>query len=239
MNVSTVDGISTSTACSVVTIAYIDLVEFEASPNNARLVEDVGKAFGKDGLGILAVTGIPNWQEKREKLLPLAAALPSLVDLEQCVSPESLYYAGWSHGKEELMPGKPDMAKGSYYNNCLTDDLVASLAYQDGRQSHWEAQAVIHPSFYPKNIWPASLPALSVAFKDVGETIAVVGRLLAGVCDAYCQQQGVSTNLKQILTKSLHATGRLLHYFSVSDQKSSNDEEQMWCGWHNDHVSFD
>ena len=30
---------------------------------------------------------------------------------------ESFYAFGWSHGKEQLQGGVPDLGKGSYYNN--------------------------------------------------------------------------------------------------------------------------
>jgi hypothetical protein len=34
--------------------------------------------------------------------------------------PESHYSFGWSHGKE-VLEGKPDYSKGSYYNNPVFD----------------------------------------------------------------------------------------------------------------------
>lgn len=223
---------------SINLIRYNDLLEFDNESDGSRrqlLVDIVGNAFGKEGLGILAVTEIPDFERRRLALLPLAAVLPSLPDIDKCVDPVSLYSRGWSHGKEELTPGQPDVAKGSFYVNPITDHLVESLTARDGRAEHWKALAQKYPSFYGDNLWPESLPALKEAVKDMGEMIIKVGQLLAGVCDEFCRQQGVSTNLKAALTKSLNHKGRLLHYFPRSDVISSSTEHDLWCGWHNDH----
>jgi isopenicillin N synthase-like dioxygenase len=242
-----------SITASIVCISYQDLVDFDPETiNNDELVEKIGKAFGADPscLGILAVTGIPNFSEQRQALLPLAARLPSLPDLESCESPESLYSTGWSHGREQLAPGQADTAKGSYYANPLTEDLAIALAAREtteNRAAYWKDQAAKHPAFYAANIWPESLPELQTAVCDMGRTVQKVGCLLAAVCDAYCRARGVPTVFHKILSESLNAKARLLHYFNTlatsRDQDledvhdgEDGDEEQLWCGWHNDHV---
>lgn len=97
----------TATA-NVVTLSYQDLIDFDPSHPDQKLVDQIGDAFGSEDscLGILAVEGIPGWQGFREKLLPLAAKIPLDPDLYEYILPGTMYATGWSHGKEELIPGK-------------------------------------------------------------------------------------------------------------------------------------
>lgn len=219
---------------AVVTLSYEDLLAFDPAQPNPALMEQVGEAFGPTGLGILAVSSVPDFQEKRQALLPLAAKLSTLPDLDSTVNAESLYSIGWSHGKEQLAVGNPDFAKGSYYANPLAPDLAAALAARDG--SFDQKLANQHPEFFAANLWPASLPELKVAFEAMGQLLHKVGCLVAAVCDSYCQKHGVETTLAGTLRRSLNAKGRLLHYFAVEDD---GDGSTPWCGWHNDHVSQD
>jgi hypothetical protein len=39
---------------------------------------------------------------------------------QKTVHEESFFSFGWSHGKE-MLEGKPDFSKGSYYNNPIFD----------------------------------------------------------------------------------------------------------------------
>lgn len=246
---------------AIVCISYQDLVNFDTeSVNNHELVEKIGKAFGADSscLGILAVTGIPDFAQQREALLPLAAQVAKLPDLASCESPESLYSTGWSHGREQLAPGQPDTAKGSYYANPLTEDLVPALMARESQSqsdtnqnehrgaAYWKEQAELHPAFYAANVWPVSLPVLRTAVCDMGRTVQKVGCLLARVCDVYCRAHNVPTALHEILSKSLNAKARLLHYFhtgnndnnTASTASDGDDDEHLWCGWHNDHGTY-
>lgn len=245
----------------IITISYHDLASFhpleEAShERNQRLMDSIGAAFGADGLGILAVLHVPDFTELRQALLPLAARLPTLPDIDQLVHEESLYSTGWSHGKECLVVPQgdgpnstkvqPDNAKGSFYANPLTDDLVrACRDRQDKLGSHetldWEQLGRDHPDFFAPNLWPRqSLPQLEQAFVAMGKAIHATGCLLAGVCDAYCQAQGVTLGLQETLTRSLNAKGRLLHYFAVgaTDHGGTDPGTALWCGWHKDHGTF-
>jgi hypothetical protein len=233
-----------STMAQLVTISYIDLQSFDPEkPEAAPLMEQIGQAFGPTGLGILAVSGVPNFNAHRQALLPLAAKLPYLPDLETCVDAASLYSVGWSHGKEELAPGKPDTAKGSFYANPLTNDLAAALTQRDGASTARQALAAAHPEFFAPNLWLSqSLPELQMAFTRMGQLLHGVGCLVATVCDAYCCQQrhvgGVPTKIATTLQRSLNAKGRLLHYFALDDDDGASNSpvRQPWCGWHNDHV---
>ena len=226
---------------TVVILKYDDLVSFDPLKPNQTLVDRIQEAFGPDGLGILAVEGVPEFEALRQNLLPLSAKLPSLPEVtESCVDEKSAYTTGWSHGREQLAPGKPDHAKGSYYGNPLTEDLVPALTARGTHdEPYWQAQAAANPSFYAPNLWPTqTLPALQGAFLAMGQALAATGRLVAAVCDTYCQQHGVDgTGFAEMLTQSLNAKGRLLHYFETMEPRNDSSDESMWCSWHNDHVS--
>ena len=243
---------STTEEPSLVIISYHDLVAFSSTPTTTEhdaknnLVKKVGQAFGPDCLGILAVTDVPGFVEKRQRLLPLARRLALLPDKTEIESPESLYQVGWSHGKEQLSDGKPDFAKGSFYANPChdTSDNNTTTAHN----SVSPEVAANNPGFFAPNVWPdRSLPELRDAFCDLGQLVVRVGILLARVCDVYAAQQCPSFPPHKLeRSVSQFAKARLLHYFPISsDQQQQQQEEEEkggadssdWCGWHNDHVS--
>jgi hypothetical protein len=200
------------------------------------------EAFGPDGLGIVAVRHVPDFAVKRLALLPLAAQLPTLPDIDSCVDASSLYSIGWSHGKEALGPsGRRDVSKGSYYVNPFASPPDDDDANDDTATSI-------------KNVWPASLPQLRPAVLAMADLLQHVGCLVAKICDAYCQSKqktvGTSTSssssIEQAIRTSRAAKARLLHYFAavptVRDNNGGaatttmNDDDYSWCTWHNDHV---
>lgn len=67
---------------------------------------------------------------------------------------------GWSHGKE-IMNGKPDTLKGSYYANPVVDYPTVP-----------EVQRDAYPEYYGRNIWPKAdepgVEGFEEAFKDLG-----------------------------------------------------------------------
>lgn len=83
-------------SAEVVCIPYDDLIT--ASRGGAtsihQLVED---AFSSFGLGIIAITGVPNVSQLRLRLLPLAKRLATLSpdQLEEITVPDSDYQVGW------------------------------------------------------------------------------------------------------------------------------------------------
>jgi isopenicillin N synthase-like dioxygenase len=220
----------------IVTISYNELVSFDSDDPDDNLVLKVGESFGSNlnCLGILAVTDIPNFSSQRQALLPLASKLPALPDLDAVIRSETLFSTGWSHGKECLVPGRPDVAKGSFYGNPRTESFLKDLIARDGQAELWNKLAIQHPEFYADNVWPESLPILREAFKNMGQTLLHVGVLVAAVCDVYCHRHGVETHFRDTLLRSLNCTGRLLHYFDMSEN-NSKEKDAMWCGWHNDH----
>ena len=192
---------SQSELTDVVVLQYDDLVA------DRDLTASIKAAFGPDGLGILAVQGVPEVARQRQALLPLAprfASMPHDVKAKY-EHPESFWSFGWSHGKEKLQ-GRPDFAKGSYYNNPMENTPFTD-----------EATIKEYPSFAHPNIWPTEhLPELEPAFMELGQTIVRVGKLVAKQCDRYIEAKSpayAKGKLSRVLDASRVTKARLLHYF--------------------------
>lgn len=219
----------------IVELDYKDLIN-----DKVDLKEEISTAFGVDGVGVLTVKNVPNYKACREKLLPLSREFALLKDevKEKYVHKESFYSFGWSHGKEKLQ-GKPDLSKGSFYANPQynvpvdDEDLIAK-----------------YPAFIHPNIWPSEdLPELENAFKELGQLIVSVGKLVAKQCDKFILSNCPTYNphhLEEIVDTSKCCKARLLHYFPSTGELPSPEKEKdekhdlfsSWCGWHNDHGSL-
>ena len=192
----------TSTDDDVVSISYDDLVA--ACSDNKSINNLIERAFSSSGLGIIAITDVPNLPEMRLKLLPLAHKLSSLPPnkLQKVTVPTSGYQVGWSHGREKVEGDKYDVSKGSFYANPLTEDLAQTMLDRreedgDSEALKWDeslskteeevlALAKSCPAFFAQNVWPTEdIPELESAFKDVGELVHQVGIMLAKCCDSF------------------------------------------------------
>lgn len=222
------------------TVVNVDVVELDYNDLVAGvdLTAQIEKAYGEDGAGLLTVKNVPSYVEARSRLLPLSkkfADLPNDVK-EKYVKADAYYAFGWSHGKEKLQE-KPDYSKGSYYANPQYDKPV-------------EDEEIIakYPSFVHPNIWPKEeLPDLEFAFKELGQIIVSVGKLVAQQCDRYVRSKCPTypeRNLENVIDTSLCCKARLLHYFPIQQEgeaavpESKDSEFSSWCGWHNDHGSL-
>ncbi|KAJ7169475.1 Clavaminate synthase-like protein [Mycena filopes] len=215
----------TYTAEGAVSIAYQDLISSPLS-----LGKSIEKAFGSnaDCLGIIVVRDLPpEYAAYRERLLKLAHAFASLEEpvREQYADPQSRYSFGWSHGKE-IMNGKPDVLKGSFYANPVVENPTVPAELKEE-----------YPEYYNENIWPRSdengVEGFESAFKDLGSLIFKVGCELAVACQPFALSHlnDSSMSLPQLIEKSNTVKARLLHYFPPSPKRRFDD----WCGWHKDH----
>lgn len=199
-------------------IDYADLIAFDTSNSSTKdeMLKKIEAAYGPEGLGILEIMNVPDFEQQREQLLPLAARLPHLPDLDALIDEESMFSIGWSHGKEVLSSGQPDTAKGSFYAKPMDSAT--------------------------RNRWPTnSMPKLQSAFIEMCNTLQDIGCRLGHLCDAYCAFRGVqNTQIAASLHTSHNATGRLLHYFAVDEHDENSavkdTASSLWCAWHNDHV---
>ncbi|KAI7750795.1 hypothetical protein M8C21_019701 [Ambrosia artemisiifolia] len=202
---------------------------------DADLSMKIEQGFGPDGLGILSVSDVPGYTLLRQNLLSLAPRLANLPEKvkSELEDPQSRYNFGWSHGKEKLESGKPDLLKGSFYANPILDKPTTDTALIQR-----------YPAYCGSNIWPQStMPELEIAFKSLGKLILDVGLLVAYHCDKYVSKvTGMPHNegIEQIVYRSRCHKGRLLYYFPAENSNDSQDSESMssWCGWHTDHGSL-
>ncbi|GAW09872.1 Clavaminate synthase-like protein [Lentinula edodes] len=223
----------TFTPEGAVCISYPDLI---SSP--LELQASIEKAFGSDpsSLGIIVVTGLPPvYAELRERLLKLAYYFSELDNTtrEKYTDASSRYSFGWSHGKE-IMNGKPDFLKGSFYANPVID---APSVFEQYRTSY--------PEYYGNNIWPDTeepgVEGFEQAFKNLGQFVFKIGCELAAACQPFALKQFSNSNisLPTLISTSETTKARLLHYFPPSDDASvSHTEDEpidSWCGFHLDH----
>ncbi|KAK1232384.1 hypothetical protein PQX77_004476 [Marasmius sp. AFHP31] len=216
-----------------VCISYSDLVS-----NPLSLGASIEAAFGSDPdcLGIIVVRDLPpTYAQYRERLLKLAyrfATLPEDVR-ERYTDPSSRYSFGWSHGKE-IMNGKPDTLKGSYYANPVVD--VPKVSDEDRSN---------YPEYYGANIWPEKnekgVEGFEEAFKNLGQFIFKVGYVERMVVSyepkALSQLSDASVSLPKLIEGSQTSKARLLHYFPAPEDVLNTADEPVdsWCGFHLDH----
>lgn len=222
---------------SAVSISYNDLVNAPGS-----LQRQIEQAFGngEDALGVIIIKDLPEQFPKlREDLLKLADKFASLPEetREKYSRKEVAYMFGWSHGKE-IMNGKPDIYKGSYYANPLVDHPNVD---EELRQKNY--------MYYGDNVWPEqSEPGMQnfeQAFKDLGKLIHSVGLLLSKACESFVSPHvksctSSSANITDLIATSQCNKARLLHYFPPSPSEAQNGAEDNAvqddaCGIHLDH----
>ncbi|XP_027355077.1 uncharacterized protein LOC113864986 isoform X2 [Abrus precatorius] len=227
-------AMSSQTSFPTVNTVSISFSQLKLKDKNSDLLLKIEEGFGPNGLGILSVTDVPGYSSLRRNLLHLAPRLANLPKevKEDLEDPHSRYNFGWSHGKEKLESGKPDILKGSFYANPILDTPTTEASLLER-----------YPSYCGSNIWPKSaLPELEVAFKALGKLIFDVGLMLAYHCDQYGVSKGMKMRkdegLESILCHSRCHKGRLLYYFPAQQGIPDGNPLSSWCGWHTDHGSL-
>ncbi|CAK9780178.1 Clavaminate synthase-like protein [Cutaneotrichosporon oleaginosum] len=187
-----------------------------ADPASLKDALQAGLGSQPGALGIVLIEDLPDsYPALRTRLLRHAAALAALPEpaKRRLESPETTYSFGWSHGKE-VMNGRPDTAKGSFYANPLTDRACVSAP-----------KRARYPEYFADNIWPDA--AFAAAFKALGALVAHVGIALADACDA----TGLAPRpIAPLIKASQCHKARLLHYFPAP-ARGGDDA----CGTHIDH----
>mmetsp|Transcript_97933 Transcript_97933/g.282524 ORF Transcript_97933/g.282524 Transcript_97933/m.282524 type:complete len:356 (-) Transcript_97933:307-1374(-) len=206
----------------LIILEYKDLLEASSS---TQFLDQIGKAFGPQGYGVIGIRGVPNFVSTKLECLQQGYDLAHLpeAELKKLEDPDSLYNAGWSHGREMLKDQQADLAKASFYFNPITD-LPGT-----------EEDRKRYPVSYPANKWPTkSMPDLEPACKRLGCLMKDVAILLSKHIDAYAQTKCPTypTNLLHETMKDTEKVkGRLLYYYPLKNSDSSVDS---WIGFHND-----
>ncbi|EGV66190.1 hypothetical protein PSN45_003387 [Yamadazyma tenuis] len=196
------------------------------------------KAFGPDSLGIIIIKDLPDFfSELRLKVLKSASILANQPEhvLQSLENEESIWLTGWSCGKEILGSGKPDYGKGSFYVNCAfhqQDDLEGPRLDLCERYPNYKA-------YTSPNIWPppnSGLETFKGDMKKLCSFIISVAEKVAVNCDNYISKRFElpPDYLQNIVHTSTCTKARLLHYYPVKTQDSSENDDD-WCGEHLDH----
>ena len=204
------------------------IVDEQQNENN--ISQALERAFGRTGLGVVAIRGVPGFVEAKQAFLPMAhqlAHLPKDYLEEKLTDPDSLYNAGWSYGKEKL-GDKPDLAKGSFYYNPVTD--------LPGTEKDRET----YPLSYPGNVWPddEKIPGFQQAAKHIGCILRDATIELTRHLDKRAHARNPDSYPPNFLQNAMKDTekvkARLLYYFPLSSKKSKKEQKDSWIGWHND-----
>lgn len=141
----------------------------------------------------------------------------------------------------EIMNGKPDMLKGSYYANPTVDRPIANSRVRQA-----------HASYLGHNIWPteADCPNFESSYKALATFMTETGKRLAKACDSLFANNTETPSIEQLIATSECLKARLLHYYppesqvvSISGTSTQPDSEfyslekprDEWCGLHVDH----
>lgn len=212
-------------AARVVIVDYADIQKDDAGQDSA-LMDALERAFGAGSLGIIAISNVPRFVEQKQAFLPLGhtlAHLPQDYLEEELTDEASLYNNGWSYGKEKL-GDEPDLSKGSFYFNPLSD------------QPGTEGDRAKFPLSYPCNIWPKRIPGFEKSAKDLGGLLKEVVVHVARHIDAFAKTKNPNYPegaLYKAMKETDKGKARLLYYFPLDDDENPNKEDS-WLGWHND-----
>ena len=192
-----------------------EVVEIEYETLLSEKKVGLKEAFGDGGLGILAVTKVPeSIDTKRRELMRMARALAKLPRdvLKKYEHAEFDYLVGWSHGREKFL-GEVDTDKASWYANL----------YEDAAQQNATLMQKYPASTYEPR-WPdAYIVNFSTTFRSLARDLYDLSYYILRHCDFDLQPPLV--DVTHTLSR-LHVA-RLLHYYP-----KKHDTE--WCGWHND-----
>ena len=211
-------------------LVIVDYNDLKQESSSQELLFKLEEAFGSSGKGVIGIRNVPEFVKAKDALLPLGHSLAKLppAELTALEDPDSMFNAGWSHGKEKLKKDVPDLNKASFYFNPLVD--VPGTP----------EDRIKYPASYPSNKWPkTALPELEPAAKNLGTILKNVAVELSRHIDAYASSKNPKnyqppTLLYDALKDTIKAKGRLLYYYPLSLDDQSSSQEDSWIGWHND-----
>ena len=136
-----------TTAVKSVQILQVPYEVLSNSNKSDDALEYIDKAYSDNGIGTLAISGVPGYADKRRNTLFEAWKLANMPQesREKLERPEHFYQVGWEHGEYGFKDGR-DAYMGSFFSNPLRDSFIG----EDGNEWH--------------NAWPEDdLPSLRPA----------------------------------------------------------------------------
>ncbi|OMJ69886.1 hypothetical protein SteCoe_32277 [Stentor coeruleus] len=182
-------------------------LKFADLNSTKNLSNELFEAFSNDGLGLLTISGIPNFPSQRAKLLALSYELShlSVTEKAKIEHPESGFQIGWKEGQSQY-------PCGTFAANPL-DDYNQELYYQ--------------------NLWPGyALPALRPAFRELSTTILNTVFLISFHIDKYLETLYPYTNtmsFEDLLYNSRSHIGSLSHFLSFRQNYSESNDKWKTC----------
>jgi isopenicillin N synthase-like dioxygenase len=182
-------------------LSYTDLL------SGRNLSSELSAAFNDSGLGVLALSDVPNYSSARLSLLAQARSLYLLPEpsKSQLLCPESSYKVGYSNG-HEVYKGQSNSSQSNFY-----------AFYKDRRD-------------FP-NLWPASLPGLKPAFERFSALLCSTAALFLAHVDRYLEEAYPSQaipSLQEAFVSGDRPVGSLLYYLP-------QEKQRQWSRWHTDH----
>jgi isopenicillin N synthase-like dioxygenase len=195
----------------------------------SNLTEKIGQAFGKDGLGLIAITNVPGYPEVRKNILKQGFKMANLEQdrLNQLEKPETRYSLGWQKGKS-YFNGKWEAMTASFYARVLGEQIDHSDP--DMREKY-------------TNIWPEEneLPEFRDNYLEMGRLLTHCTENLLFHLDKYTATNYPDIYPDSYLYNKLKAKNdvisRLIMYYpakTYDEDKYGKESKDNWCGWHRD-----
>jgi len=217
----------------LVKIDYSDLI----NPKN-QLNYEIDQAFGKQGLGLIAIKNIPNLNKARENILKKGFEFYHLDPeiLEKLEKPEINYLVGFNKGR-------------SYTENQFEYLTNAFYARTQNERPSFKHDKELEKKY--ENVWPDK-----EHIKDFKEYYLKMGSILHNILvlllehfDNYLKSFSIDGKNPQFKMRNHFndfknendSVCRLITYFPIDslDKRILNREDaekikKNWCGWHRD-----
>ena len=199
-----------------VQVQEIDYNQLISNDSLDSTLEKIDRAYGKHGVGTIAIRGVPRYLDRRQKALLLSWKLANLPlkSRQKLERPEHYYQVGWEHGEYGFKDGR-DAYAGSLFSNPLSDQFIG----EDGKM--WQ------------NAWPKEdLPEVESSVKSLALTMKVVAENFASHLDIYLKSLLPSFETRyfsQTVRATTKVNSRLVHYYPCDSTFNGK-----WIGWHKD-----
>lgn len=197
-----------------------------------NLNEEIHNAFGRDGLGLLVIKNIPNYPEKREKILKKGLDLSQLSEekLLALEKPKANYHVGWGKGKS-YTENDYEYLCSHFYSRSTVDGLKC------------KDDPELEENY--KNIWPKEndVPGFKNSFIEMGTLMTNVQINMLPHLDKYLQKvfMGYSGSTFTSFSHSHDSVSRLIIYHpsnslpkEVLQSSKGESAKKNWAGWHRD-----
>lgn len=212
-------------------ITKIDFAKL--SVGNTDLSEEIHKAFGKEGLGLIAIKNIPNLKQARENILKKGFEFFHLNEslLKKLENPEVNYLVGFNRGRS-YTENEFEYLTNAFYARTQTD------------RPSFKLDKTLEEKY--KNVWPdeKDIQDFKKYYLEMGTITHYILKLLLKHFDDYMKKAIKSENIKNNFldfTKENDSVCRLITYFPIDNLneenlKGKNTEKikKNWCGWHRD-----